>query len=189
MDMLSVRLLTTQVGDGKSLDKTSNLQPESEAQLLSTNDNTKPANSNGGPVEGSSVSGDKVLQGDKVSILPDHVTTNGNSGVVDATQNKNAVHLIQTPGKDTTIADAQVGDGSAQNTTDGKVQLPNGPMPNGSGNDGVLGEKGERPGQSGQHGIVSSQSVGDAAGGKGGMVDAQPVVEVSDYHRWYWTRT
>ena len=122
---------------------------------------------------------DNTLQEDKVSLLPDHAMTNGKSGVVDVTQNQNGAHLIQTPGKDTTLADAQLGDGRAQDTTDAKVQIPSGPMPNGSGNDRVLGQNGAGPGQNGQHGSVSPQPMGNVEVGNGNVVNAQPVVEVS----------
>lgn len=116
------------------------------------------------------VTNDKHLKDDKVAILPNDKLVSGKDGIVDVQQGNLAGHVIQTPGKDKTIADVQLGDGNSAHKTDTKVNLPA---------DGPAGGLTGPAGGNGQAGNVVSQLVGKPGQGPKQIVGLDPIAEVS----------
>jgi len=101
-------------------------------------------------------------------ILPNAPLVPGKDGVSDTQSGNLAGHVIQTPGKDKTLADVTVDDGNPAHKTDTKINVPvDGP---GSGLTGLNDKD--------QYGNVVSQLVGKPGKGPGEVVNLPPYAEV-----------
>lgn len=116
------------------------------------------------------ITDDQHLKDDKVAVLPNDKPVSGKDGIVDVQQGNLAGHVIQTPGKDKTIADVQVGDGNPAHKTGVKVNLPV---------DGPAGGLAGTAGSNDQAGNLVSQLVGKPGNGPKQIVGLDPLAEVS----------
>jgi len=129
------------------------------------------------------------LNGDEIKVFPD-TSTSGKDGIVSGTTNQGLnAHAIQTPGKDTTVAEAQVAEGNKKEQMDVNTASTGGVVDTqGAGGDHIAGndlkkEEGDVGlGHGETVGTVNNQSIGVFDGGKGNksnLVGVQPIAEVS----------
>ncbi len=169
------------------MDKPKNPKLSPGPKLDNAPNEIKPIASKAGVLGTPKPMNDNVLQDDKVSVIPGQTQTDGKTGVVDVQDKKLGAHALQTPGKDTTIADVQLGDGKPKDKVDCKLQIPSGTpvlrQQGGSGNTPVLGSQNGNVGPSDQHGnIVGELLEKPYQGGKGSVLNPQPIVKVRRLH-------
>jgi len=163
-----------QVGPVPALDKP--VTPKSANNVHPVTDTGKH-----GALDISPVTDDAHLKDDTVAILPNRPLVPGKDGVADVQQGNLAGHIIQTPGKDKTLVDVQLGDGSAAHKTDTKVNFPvSGPFePNGKGlvdpNSGGKGPKNDAD----FNGNIVNQLAGRPGKGQKDIIEAGPIAQVS----------
>ena len=75
-------------------------------------------------IQKSSTQVDKSHQDDQVSVFPGGPNSDGKTGVLNLTESNLGGHVIQTPVRDQTLADFQVGNGKPNDKMDAKVQVP-----------------------------------------------------------------
>lgn len=108
------------------MDKPKNPKLSPGPKLDNAPNEIKPIASKAGVLGTPKPMNDNVLQDDKVSVIPGQTQTDGKTGVVDVQDKKLGAHALQTPGKDTTIADVQLGDGNPRTRSIASFKYPAG---------------------------------------------------------------